>query len=172
MSTDPKKKAGDLKDPLHLLPTEPLRQTARVLKLGAVKYGVYNWRDSDGVNASTYSASMLRHMFQFMDGEDTDLESGESHLAHIMATCCILIDADSVGKLLDDRHKDSRTQTQDEIRDEIHRKMCTKEPVKQWKPPCDVFESCLNAIYPTLCMSCVERPEGRTNHKINLEVDV
>jgi len=99
---DPKKQAGDLKDPLHLLPTVALRQTAHVLKLGADKYGVYNWRESEGVKASTYSAAIMRHLTQFMDGEDVDGESGRSHLAHIMATCSILLDAERVGHLIDD----------------------------------------------------------------------
>jgi len=102
---DPKKAAGDLKDPLHLLPTIALRQTAHVLKLGADKYGVYNWRHSNGVKASTYSAAILRHITQYMDGEDVDEESGKSHLAHIMATCSILLDAERVNKMIDDRPK-------------------------------------------------------------------
>jgi hypothetical protein len=102
---DPKKQAGDQKDPLHLLPTVALRQAAGALACGADKYGVYNWRDSDGVLASTYSAALMRHLLQFMDGEDVDSESGLSHLAHIMATCCILLDAELCGKLIDDRRK-------------------------------------------------------------------
>jgi hypothetical protein len=102
---DPKKRAGDLKCPLHLLPTIMLRETAYVLKLGADKYGVYNWRVSDGVKTSTYAAAMMRHLLQFMDGEDADTESGRSHLAHIVATCSILLDAGTIGKLIDDRAK-------------------------------------------------------------------
>jgi len=102
---DPKKQAGDLKHPLHLLPTVALVQTAHVLKLGADKYGVYNWRESAGVKASTYTAAIFRHLVQYMDGEDVDEESGKSHLAHIMATCSILLDADSAGNAIDDRTK-------------------------------------------------------------------
>jgi len=102
---DPKKQAGDLKHPLHLLPTVALVQTAHVLKLGADKYGVYNWRESAGVKASTYTAAIFRHLVQYMDGEDVDEESGKSPLAHIMATCSILLDADSVGNVIDDRTK-------------------------------------------------------------------
>lgn len=102
---DPKKQAGDQKCPLHLLPTIALRETAYVLKLGADKYGVYNWRTSDEVRASTYCAAILRHLLQFMDGEDADDESGRSHLAHILATCSILLDAGQAGKLIDDRAK-------------------------------------------------------------------
>jgi len=103
--TDPKKQAGDLKHPLHLLPTVALVQTAHVLKLGADKYGVYNWRESADVKASTYTAAIFRHLVQYMDGEDVDEESGKSHLAHIMATCSILLDADSVDNVIDDRAK-------------------------------------------------------------------
>lgn len=143
---DPKKEAGDLKAPLHLLPTVIMRETAHVLKLGVEKYGVYNWRESEGVKASTYTAAIMRHLTQFMDGEDVDEESGRSHLAHITATCSILLDAESVGKLIDDRVK-------------------TETVCKVWSPPCspEYQKHCLNAIHPNVCGSCVERPEGRTN---------
>jgi hypothetical protein len=151
MSTDPKKSAGDLKDPMHLLPTGPLRSLARVLKLGADKYGVYNWRESDGVKASTYTAAMLRHITQFMDGEDIDAESGESHLAHIMATCSILLDAERVGKLIDDRPK-------------VDRPKAVPEWQWRWQNPCRIRAiRCANSDSPVRCGSCVERPDGWTN---------
>lgn len=145
---DPKKAAGDLKDPLHLLPTVAMRQTAHVLKLGADKYGVYNWRESDGVKATTYTAAIMRHLLQFTDGEDVDEESGRPHLAHIMATCSILLDAEQSGKLIDDRPK-------------------AKKQVEPWESPCGigVYHVCKNVAHPTVCMSCVERPEGWTNFK-------
>lgn len=145
---DPKKAAGDLKDPLHLLPTVALRQMAHVLYLGAVtkKYGIYNWRESDGVKATTYIAALWRHLFQFMDGEDQDADSGKSHLAHIMATCAILLDAESVGKLIDDRTK-------------------TKARAAVWEHPCGNPVLCANAMHMFPCQSCVERPEGWTNYK-------
>ena len=88
---DPKKKAGDKKTPLHLLPTIALYETAHVLALGAAKYGVYNWRESESVEIQTYTAAMMRHILQYTDGEDVDEESGRSHLAHVMATCSILL---------------------------------------------------------------------------------
>ena len=103
--TDPKKINGDMKAPLHLLPSKPLIDGSYVLKLGCEKYGAYNWRNSEGVCASTYIGAIMRHLLQYKDGEDVDEESGKSHLAHILATCCILIDAEQVGKLIDDRFK-------------------------------------------------------------------
>lgn len=146
MSVDPKRDAGDKKDPLHLLPTVALRALARVLKLGADKYGVYNWRESEGVRAQTYSAAIMRHLTQFMDGEDADGESGESHLAHIMASCAILLDAEKAGRLIDDRVVDPLVPT-------------------TWRPPCDHFNAmrCRNADSPVRCGGCVNTASGWTN---------
>ena len=102
---DPKKEAVAKKEPMHLLPTVFLRRTATVLGLGAKKYGEYNWRISDGVDANTYIAAIRRHIAQYSDGEDVDKESGVSHLAHIAATCAVLLDAEQHGKLVDNRYK-------------------------------------------------------------------
>ena len=102
---DPKKVQGGKKEPMHLLPVEFLRQTAIVLGVGAKKYGEYNWRTSQGVEANTYIAAILRHITQFVDGEDVDEESGRSHLAHIAATCAVLLDAQQQGKFIDNRYK-------------------------------------------------------------------
>ena len=143
---DPKKKAGDLKAPLHLLPTIALRETAWILEGGAVKYGVYNWRESEGVKATTYMAAIMRHLLQFTDGEDIDAESGRSHLAHIMATCSILLDAEQAGKLIDDRPR-------------------LKKRVEPWEPPCGEPHLCDNSPHIFPCQSCVERPDGWTNYK-------
>lgn len=107
---DPKAVSGSLKDPLQLLPTAFLRQTAHALKCGADKYGAYNWRTGEGIRASTYIGAIMRHLTQYMDGEDVDAESGQSHIAHIAAGCAILIDAERAHQLTDDRPK---TETDD-----------------------------------------------------------
>lgn len=102
MNTDPKGEIGKTKCPLYLLPPTALRQTAWVQKLGADKYGPYNWRETN-VCATTYISAMLRHLLEFTDGVDADDESGQSHLAHIAANCNILMDAIASGTLIDDR---------------------------------------------------------------------
>lgn len=103
--TDPKGEAGKLKCPLHLLPPSALSQTAWVMALGAKKYGPWNWRENK-VEAMTYVGAIMRHMSAWSSGEDTDPESGQSHLAHISAGCNILMDAAHVGNLIDNRpHK-------------------------------------------------------------------
>lgn len=101
---DPKGDAGKMKPQLGLIPPSAMEQTAKVHALGAEKYGHWNWRET-GVNAMTYVHAILRHLNAWRDGEDTDGESGASHIAHIAASCNILMDATACGKLIDDRNK-------------------------------------------------------------------
>lgn len=111
-SNDPKGAAGAKKCPLGLIPPYAMEQTAWVHKLGAVKYGPYNWRKT-GVCASTYVHAIMRHLNAWRDGEDLDPESGISHIAHIAASCNILLDAQKCETLDDDRQKRSTTNTEE-----------------------------------------------------------
>ncbi len=101
---DPKGAIGATKTPLGLIPPHAMEQTAWVHKLGADKYGPWNWRET-GVCASTYVNAILRHLNAWRDGEDLDPESGISHLAHIACSANILMDAEYCNKLQDDRNK-------------------------------------------------------------------
>jgi hypothetical protein len=101
---DPKGAAGAVKVPLGLIPPHAMEQTAWVHKLGADKYGAWNWRET-GVCASTYVNAILRHLNAWRDGEDLDPESGISHLAHVACSANILMDAEYCDKLQDDRNK-------------------------------------------------------------------
>lgn len=89
--------------PLHLLSTEAMNQTAAVLKFGAQKYAEHNWRK--GFAWSRPLSAAMRHITAFNAGEDTDPESGLSHLAH--AACCImfLLEFEKTHPHLDDRYK-------------------------------------------------------------------
>lgn len=100
---DPKGAAGALKTPLGLIPPSAMEQTAWVHGLGAEKYGAWNWRET-GVCASTYVNAIMRHLNAWRDGEDVDPESGITHLAHIAASCNILMDAHFCGTMQDDRN--------------------------------------------------------------------
>ena len=100
---DPKGAAGAVKVPLGLIPPHAMEQTAWVHKLGADKYGPWNWRET-GVCASTYVNAILRHLNAWRDGEDLDPESGISHLAHVACSANILMDAEYCDKLQDDRN--------------------------------------------------------------------
>jgi hypothetical protein len=106
-STDPKGESGSRKAPLHLIPSHPVHETSWVLKLGAEKYGPWNFRQGK-ICTSTYRSAMQRHLDQWFDGlEDADEESGRSHLAHVIASAMIVMDAGKHGTLEDDRPRAS-----------------------------------------------------------------
>lgn len=101
-TANPKDAAGCAKTPFHLVPESATRLEAEVMRLGAIKYGPYNWRKTR-VNASVYISALRRHMALWFDGEDYDPESGLSHLAHARANLGILLDAQECETLNDDR---------------------------------------------------------------------
>jgi len=71
---------------------------------GGMKYGPYNYRE-DEVAATVYCAAALRHIFDWMCGEEMAPDSGIHHLGHAKACCGILVDAQACGSLIDDRYK-------------------------------------------------------------------
>lgn len=102
--TNPKTQYGLRKPPLHLIPSTALVLISEAHRLGAKKYGAYNWRETN-VEAMTYLGAALRHIHSFLDGEevDTDPAGGTHHLAHAAACLNILLDASACGTLVDDR---------------------------------------------------------------------
>lgn len=100
--TNPKDAIASAKPDLALVPPVALVLTAKVMELGAKKYGSYNWR-SKKVRQMVYLAAALRHLCASLDGEDVDPESNQPHLAHVAACMAILMDASATGNLIDDR---------------------------------------------------------------------
>lgn len=70
-----------------LLPLRLLEPVVRVLMFGARKYAPDNWKHVPDALDRYYDAT-IRHVTSWQDGERTDPETGESHLAH--AICCLL----------------------------------------------------------------------------------
>lgn len=99
---NPKDSQGGSKPDTSLVPPIALLQTALAFEDGASKYGPYNWR-SKPVRTRVYVAAAQRHLSQYLDGEDVDPVSGVHHLAHLSACAAILLDAEGVGNLIDDR---------------------------------------------------------------------
>ncbi len=69
---------------------------------GKDKYGRFNWRET-GTTASVFYDAMQRHLAQWYSGENFADDSKVHHLAHIMASCAILMDSEFQGTLTDDR---------------------------------------------------------------------
>jgi hypothetical protein len=99
---NPKTLVGAKKVPLHLVPPSAKHYLALALENGATKYGPYNWRDAK-ISISTYKSALERHMDAYWDGEDVAPDSGIHHVAHAMACCALILDAYSIGMLVDDR---------------------------------------------------------------------
>lgn len=68
-----------------LLPKETLDEVVKVLEFGSRKYAEDNWQKVPQARTRYYDA-MNRHIQAWWNGEETDKETGCSHLAH--AVCC------------------------------------------------------------------------------------
>lgn len=73
-----------------LVPPSLSREVAKVLTFGAKKYDAHNWKKVDDVNR--YVAALYRHLEAWRAGEETDPESGFSHLAHAATNVAFLIE--------------------------------------------------------------------------------
>lgn len=129
--SNPKTKAGSLKPPLHTIPPIAIVHLGITLGDGADKYGVFNWRE-EAVSVSTYIGAIMRHLLAFADGENVDPESnnGGTHLGAIMSCAAILLDAEAVGSLHDDRP--SRGVTAEFIRQRSYQQI--QAAIEEMKP--------------------------------------
>jgi hypothetical protein len=115
-SVNPKERNGKQKPALGLIPPVALLHCATAFEDGARKYGAYNWREV-GVESMTYVHAALRHLGNYLDGEEFASDSGVHNLGAVMACCAILLDCDSVGNLRDNRPRPGKSsQVQDELK--------------------------------------------------------
>lgn len=100
--TNPKDLHGAAKPSIGLIPPAALIYMSKAMQHGAGKYGSYNWREK-AVRSTIYVDAAMRHLLRYLDGEDTDTDSGVPHIAHVAACMAVLMDATAVGNLKDDR---------------------------------------------------------------------
>lgn len=86
---------------LELLPVRALEDIARVLTFGAEKYSEENWRE--GFTYKRIIGSTLRHIYAWVRGENTDPETGISHLSHAACNLLFLITFEQTNTGEDDR---------------------------------------------------------------------
>lgn len=70
-----------------------LEEVVDVLELGAAKYGSYNWKT--GISVNRYLNALFRHLTAYASGEQTDAESGKSHMAHIICNAMFILYAEA-----------------------------------------------------------------------------
>lgn len=89
---------------VELAPAFAQEQYARVLTIGAEKYGDHNW--CRGMKWSSVLASLERHLLAIKNGDDYDEETGLLHSAHIMCNAAFLTEYYKIYPQGDDRaHK-------------------------------------------------------------------
>jgi hypothetical protein len=106
-------KYDDGKPRMSLVPKRALIEVAKVFTFGAntdpnkgpVKYGVGNWHSGDSFDWSRLLDASDRHGEAFQLGEDNDVESGLSHLAHRICCDMMLLELVLTGHGKDDRSK-------------------------------------------------------------------
>ena len=78
-------KHDDGKPRYDLVPPDALDEIVKALTFGAREYEDRNWEK--GMNWGRYFGACMRHLWAYWCGEETDPDSGLSHLAH--AGCCV-----------------------------------------------------------------------------------
>lgn len=74
------------KAPIGLIAGKWIKGVADILEFGRTKYAAHNWRQ--GITYSRLFDAMQRHAWAWNEGEDTDPETGQSHLLHL--SCCAM----------------------------------------------------------------------------------
>lgn len=101
--TNPKDIVAAGKVPVHLWPATATVLGSIGLLEGMLKYGRSNWREK-GVKVSVYIDAAMRHLFDYMEGDDLTSDVGVHNLANALACLAIIVDADAHGELIDDRN--------------------------------------------------------------------
>lgn len=100
--TNPKDVVGVRKAPMSTVPGPVIAELGVAMLEGAAKYGRHNYR-AVGVRASVYYDATMRHLIAWWEGEDTDADSGLSHVTKAIASLAVLRDAMVQGQVEDDR---------------------------------------------------------------------
>lgn len=99
---NPKEKYGKAKVGLDALSVNVLFELGTAMHEGALKYGKFNYRDSN-IRSSIYYNATLRHLMLWYNGEDIDPDSGISHIVKAMSSLHVLRDSMIEGSIVDDR---------------------------------------------------------------------
>lgn len=100
--TNPKDGLGSDRVPMTTVSDIACAEESLAFTEGLLKYGRNNYRIM-GVSASIYLDALRRHLAKFINGEDRDARTGVHHLGSVRACTSIILDAQAMGILTDDR---------------------------------------------------------------------
>lgn len=99
---------------MDLIDPQAMAGLAAVLTKGAAKYTANNWRD--GLPFTETVASLLRHTFAFLGGEDIDSETGLPHVDHMQCNTMFLSWMTKNRKDMDDRWHPPLAITEEQVK--------------------------------------------------------
>ena len=102
---EPNMKYDAGKTPYALFAFNALEEVGKVYAMGAEKYSPDGWRSNGGMGYRRLISAGCRHFFAWIRGEDTDPESGLSHLAHAAWNILALLEYHLTENGIDDRWK-------------------------------------------------------------------
>jgi len=88
------KKFDQEKPRTDLLGPTTMLEVAEMLAFGAEKYGATNWKNCK--EPERFTGAALRHIFQYMQGNKLDEESGKSHLSHASVSLMFVRELDEL----------------------------------------------------------------------------
>lgn len=91
------------KNRLELIPSSAIDAMGRAFTYGSRKYNDHNW--SEGFDWDRLVGALMRHLNAWRAGQDKDLESGLSHLDHVLACAAMLSAHEQEGLGNDNRRK-------------------------------------------------------------------
>jgi hypothetical protein len=94
----------DGKAPLAQIPWAAIEGMAKVQAYGHKKYKDFN-NYRKGMEVMRNLSCMLRHVKEYIEGNDLDEESGEPHLNHALTRLAFVIQNIADGTATDDRYK-------------------------------------------------------------------
>ncbi len=102
--SNPKDSVGIMKVPFSRIPWPVMAEVGLGMLEGDLKYGAHNYRVI-GVRASIYFDATMRHLTDWWEGQDVDMESAAnlSHITKAISSLVVLRDAMIQQKFVDDR---------------------------------------------------------------------
>mgnify|MGYP001603291970 CR=1 FL=1 len=85
----------------ELIPPAALAELAFVYTIGAKKYADWNWLK--GMRWNRVYGALMRHLIAWQQGEQSDKDDGQLHLASVAWCAFTLMEYARLGKGLDDR---------------------------------------------------------------------